>query len=350
MSVDQLLTESVTPAPTETWDEVYRSDPNALPTQSPQWAGAIVATGKFRNVSRLYTFMDGRRAVVPLFEAEGGMNLRTWWSPPAAWGFGGAVATHALGGTGLGAILADLARHGPLQVRVRPNPLDAALWQSASSGWTKLPRTAHVLDLTTGFADVWSRKFRPRTRTTIRKAEQAGLEIESGSGPRLVEDFHSLLRRSVDRWAGHQHEFLALARWRAGRRDPIEKFHLLARAMGPALRFWVARYQGEPAAAILVLQHHNAHYTRGAMNEALAGPTSANYLLHHMAIEAACAAGCRSYHMGETGQSDALAQFKSRFGAVATPYAELLYERVPLHWLDTRARSVVKRLIGFRDV
>jgi lipid II:glycine glycyltransferase (peptidoglycan interpeptide bridge formation enzyme) len=197
---------------------------------------------------------------------------------------------------------------------------------------------------------VWSGKFRPRTRTTIRKAEQAGLEIESGNGPRQIEAFYGLLQRSVDRWAHHQHESLTLARWRAARRDPIKKFDLLAQAMGPALRIWVARHQGQPAAAILVLQHHNAHYTRGAMDEALAGPTAANYLLHHLAIEAACAAGCSSYHMGETGQSGPLAQFKSRFGAVATPYTEFLHEKIPLHWLNSSAKTVVKRLIGFRDV
>jgi hypothetical protein len=349
MSLDQLLAECISPVPAAAWNEVYQSDPDALPTQSAQWAGAIVASGGFRDVSRLYTFADGERVVVPLFEARRG--LPTWWSPPSAWGFGGAIATRALEASRLAAILDDLVRRVPLQLRLRPNPMAAAQWQSASSRrWVSLPRNAHVLDLSQGFADVWSRKFRPRTRTTIRKAEQSGLEIDSGNEPRLIEAFYGLLQRSVDRWARHQNESLTLARWRAGRRDPIDKFDLLARVMGPALRIWLARYQGEPAAAILVLQHHNTHYTRGAMDEALAGPTAANYLLHHLAIEAACSAGCRSYHMGETGQSGPLAQFKSRFGATATPYAELLYEKVPLHWVNASAKRVVKRLIGFHDV
>jgi hypothetical protein len=107
--------------------------------------------------------------------------------------------------------------------------------------------------------------------------------------------------------------------------------------------------EGEPAAAILVLQGRNAHYTRGMMNKDLAGPTRANYLLHKIAIEDACTAGCRHYHMGESGPSSSLAQFKTRFGASPHPYAEYHLERLPITALDQRARGVVKRIVGFRE-
>ena len=106
---------------------------------------------------------------------------------------------------------------------------------------------------------------------------------------------------------------------------------------------------GRPAAAILVLQSGNAHYTRGMMDKSLAGPTRANYLLHSLAIEQACDAGCRHYHMGESGSSRSLAQFKTRFGARPRPYAEYHLERLPITTLDRHARAVVKRVIGFRD-
>jgi lipid II:glycine glycyltransferase (peptidoglycan interpeptide bridge formation enzyme) len=119
---------------------------------------------------------------------------------------------------------------------------------------------------------------------------------------------------------------------------------------GSAFRLWIARVGGEPAAAILVIQDREAHYTRGAMDERLAGPTSANYLLHSLAIREACQAGCHHYHMGETGGSSSLAQFKSRFGAVAISYAEYRFERLPISWIDERTRDLVKRVIGFRDV
>ncbi len=85
------------------------------------------------------------------------------------------------------------------------------------------------------------------------------------------------------------------------------------------------------------------------MDQDLAGPTLANYLLHKMAIEEACQAGCRYYHMGETGTSRPLAQFKTHFGAHEIPYAEYRLERLPISKLDRGLRTIVKGVIGFQD-
>jgi lipid II:glycine glycyltransferase (peptidoglycan interpeptide bridge formation enzyme) len=115
------------------------------------------------------------------------------------------------------------------------------------------------------------------------------------------------------------------------------------------MRIWVARYEGRPVASIVVLQDGNASYTRGAMIKDLAGHTKANDLLHWLAIRAACEAGCRDYHMGESGRSSSLAQFKKKFGARPVPYSEYRIERLPLTRADTAARGLVKRIVGFRD-
>ena len=90
--------------------------------------------------------------------------------------------------------------------------------------------------------------------------------------------------------------------------------------------------------------------TATAMDKKLAGPTRANYLLHRLAIEEACAAGCRYYHMGESGESARLAQFKTRFGA--TPQRSADYHVDPLHLTaaDQVCRTAVKRVLGFTDV
>jgi hypothetical protein len=85
------------------------------------------------------------------------------------------------------------------------------------------------------------------------------------------------------------------------------------------------------------------------MNKELAGPTRANYLLHRLAIEEACDADCFYYDMGESGASDSLARFKTRFGARPQPYAEYHLERLPITAVDRHARGLVKRVIGFRD-
>jgi hypothetical protein len=347
MTATVRIVRVVSPVAGDVWESVYSSCAGAMPTQSPRWASAVAAAGGYRNVSRLYEFSDGRRAVLPLFA---GRLLAAQYSPPAAWGFGGLLADQGFSSAHLRAVLDDLSRTSAPMMQIRPNPLDAAIWKvAAPPDWTALPRTAHVLDLRGGFETVWSKQFRGDARTMIRRAERAGLEVVSGSGTELIAEFHHLLRLSFERWARRQNEPPFLARWRGQWRDPAGKFHAIAAALGPAFRIWLARLEGRPVAAILVLRDREAHYTRGAMDEQLAGKTHANYLLHSKAIEEACRAGCTAYHMGETGASASLAQFKTRFGAAPHPYAEYRFERLPLWRLKDGAKTLVKRLIDFRD-
>ncbi|MCV3240692.1 GNAT family N-acetyltransferase [Mesorhizobium sp. ZC-5] len=345
-----LMGSATTPLP-GVWGAIYATDRNALPSQSPEWGAAVTASGRYSDQTLCYEFSGGRRAILPLF-CSGSIfgQYASAASPPNAWGFGGPIADVALDAAHLNAILRDLANRFFMRIQLRPNPLAATLWAEAvPTGWISRPRLAHVLDLSTGYEAIWKSCFRADTRTRIRRAQRAGVEVETGQDERLVDEFHLLLQKSFERWAHIQREPSALARWRGLRRDPRSKFIGMATAMGSNFRVSVARLGGVPIAAIVVLMGRQAHYTRGAMDENLAGPTYANYLLHSMAIKDACDRGCTHYHLGETGNSASLAQFKSRFGAVAVPYAEYFRERLPVSAIDGAARRLVKRLIGFRD-
>ena len=56
-----------------------------------------------------------------------------------------------------------------------------------------------------------------------------------------------------------------------------------------------------------------------------------------------------SFHLGESGSSGSLSDYKERFGARPFDYPELRLERLPITRAD-RARTVgVKRVIGFRE-
>jgi lipid II:glycine glycyltransferase (peptidoglycan interpeptide bridge formation enzyme) len=263
---------------------------------------------------------------------------------------GGLIADVSLTAEDVKAVCDDLVKLPGLRKMIRPNPLLNESWKDISGpGITVLPRQAHVLDLRDGFDHIWNKKFETNTRRNLRKAESNGLRIECDQTGKLIPVFYQLFLQSIERWADHQHEPHWLALLRARRRDPIEKFELMARHLGSAFRLWVAWHGSEPAAAILVLLGANAHYTRGAMNIDVAGPTRANDLLHRYAIEDACKSGCRFYHMGETGKSDSLARFKGRFGAEAVPYAEYRIERLPITRMDGYLRGTVKKVIGFKD-
>jgi hypothetical protein len=339
------------PAPRSDWEAVLASDPNALVSHTPAWTDFACMSGDYEDASRLYVLPGGRRLVLPIVRRRrlpGPFAIEA--SFPSGWGIGGVVASGGVQPADVAAVFADLAARPVVRTSLRPNPLDGELWSAARPpGAVAIPRLAHVLALEGGFGSVWKERFTGTARTAVRKAERSGLTVERDTSGRLVSVVYELLERSVERWAGRQHEPRALARWRTHRRDPLRKFELMARTLGDACRIWVAWAEGQPAAAILVLQGTNAHYTRGMMDKDLAGPTRANYLLHQLAIEDACNAGCRHYQMGETGSSSSLAQFKTRFGAVPHPYAEYHLERLPITAFDRQARRVVKRIVGFRD-
>jgi lipid II:glycine glycyltransferase (peptidoglycan interpeptide bridge formation enzyme) len=142
---------------------------------------------------------------------------------------------------------------------------------------------------------------------------------------------------------------VALAKLRAYRRDPPAKFLHLAEALPTSLRVWIAYHAGVPVAGLIVLLGKNASYTRGAMDKERAGSLRANELLHWSAIREACDMGCRHYHLGETGGSAPLAQFKEKLGAEPVSYAELHFERLPIVRSHSAAKSLVKHAVGFRD-
>ena len=335
------------------WSEIYHSDPLAMPSQSSTWARSIADVGRYRDVSRFYEFDDGKRALLPLFAPKFAPSLLSvWQSPPAAWGFGGLISDAPLSVLQIRAVLADCAVLPAAAMQVRPNPLIAATWAEAAAmaGWTPVNRCAHVLDLTGGFKYVWERRFSSNTRSKVRRAGKAGIDIDRGCDEHQVMAFDTLFRRSIRRWAKKQNEFGWLAALRGRIRDPASKFASISDTSGSVLNFWIARLEGRPVAGIVVLADGNAHYTRGAIDERFIGNTYASHLLQSNAIEAAADAGCRHYHLGETGGSDSLAQFKSSFGAVAMPYAEFRFERLPILTADQKLRGIVKTMIGFRDV
>ena len=331
------------PAPRDAWLEVANADPQSFIYQTPAGFDAICATFNANDASRLYEFPDGRKLVLPLFRQRGLPNFLTADRSPL---IGSLIAPGPVRKQELQAIFADLARNPVLRTVVRPTALGSAAWiDAAPKDWIKVKCRSHVLDLDGGFETVWKNRFNNQARRGVRKAEKSGLEIETDDSGKLVPVFYELLERSIERWAATRKEPLAFARWRARRRDPIEKIEGLAAALGSAFRIWLARVDGEPAAAIIVLSGANAHYTRGAMDISLAGPTRASFLLQKLAIEEACNSGCLYYNMGETGTSETLARFKQHFGAQAYSYVEYRHERFPLTRIEAWLRRLAEKII-----
>lgn len=329
----------IAPAPRAAWASVAAADPEALAPQGPAWMDALVASG-YRDATRCYELPDGARFVLPLAARRGVAA-----SLPAAWGMGGLIGDREPTAADVRQVVADLRTLPALRVAIRPNPLQAAAWSGTGLA---LPRRAHVLDLEGGAQRVFEERFTSAARRDVRRAERSGLEVVCDAGPAAQHAYHSLFERSVRRWAERQHEPHALAWLRARRRDPPAKLAAWASALGDDLRLYLAYRDGAPVAGIVVLHGRGASYTRGAMDRDLIN-NGDNELLQWYAIQAACAAGCRTYHMGESGSASGLSRYKEKFGARPVDYAEHRFERLPLTRLDAAARTAVKRTIGFRD-
>lgn len=341
----------ISPAPREEWRTVLANDPAALPEHAPEWVDALCAAGGYADASRYYRHPDGRDFVLPLVRRTGPAGLGGWLlSFPPGWGMGGLVGP-GVDAEVVAAVLADLRATGALRIGIRPDPLAYPNWSAAadSAGATLLPRRAHVLDLTGGVDEVWKR-LSQSARRNVRLAERAGVRVEIDRTGALLEDYYSLFLLSIDRWATQQHEPRRLAHARAARRDPLTKLRTMADAMGKALAVTLAYLDDRPVCGSITLLGQTAHYTRGAMDQDRMGNTRATELVQWRAIQLACDFGCTAYHMGESGGSASLAQYKEKFGARPVDYAELRLERLPYTRADQAARNVVKKVLRFRDV
>jgi Acetyltransferase (GNAT) domain len=343
------LKSVASPAPRDQWQAVVDSDPRAIVTQTPLWTTAMIETGNFVDRSRMYEFDDGRRFILPLARRKGpaGAVLGDQGFPNG-WGIGGLVG-QGLDPHVVKAVFAELGESGISRVQIRPNPLDGEEYrQGAPTRSIALYRRAHVIDLRGGTEDVWQR-FSKAARRGVRKGEKAGLEVEDGHGEQLVREYYSLHLKSVERWAGQQHEPLALAKFRAEHRDGLAKWITIARVLGPQCRISVARLNGQAVGATVVLCGPNGHETRSAFDRDLIQGSDPTYLLTWLGICESVRRGAHWYHLGETGTSLRLADFKERFAAVGYDYADYRLERFPVTRADRLVRGVVKRAIRFRD-
>lgn len=331
------------PAPRDVWWAVLESDPLAFVYQTPLGMDALCAADGAEDASRLYEFPGGRQLILPLYRRRGLPQCLSVERSPL---IGSLVSPGPVLQTELQAIFADLGNRRLLRTLIRPTALTGDAWASAAPhDLINIKCRSHVLDLQGGFEEVWKHRFNRQARRAIRKAEKAQIEVECDSTGRLVPAFYQLQQQSVERWATAKHQPAFLARWRASRRDPIRRIQRMSDTLGDAYRIWLAKVNGQPAAAVVVLFGDNAHYTRGTMDKDLAGPVRASFLLQRLAIEQACKEGCRYYHMGETGTSETLARFKSHFGAQAYDYSEYRFERLPFTRMEYRLRSIANKLL-----
>jgi hypothetical protein len=338
----------VTPVSRDVWREVHAADPDAIVTQSPEWADALHSRGH-SDASRLYELPDGRRLVLPLVaRRRAGMTMseESW---PYGWGYGGALVEGGDLTVDDARLVLDDLRARPAVLRaLTPMPLRGAVWDAAAGADVlRVPYTSQVVDLGVGWDQLWEKGFKRQARNSVRKAERFDLDVrrEDGrSAQRGLAVFRDLYAQSVDRWAEQRGQPLALARRLAARRDRPGQVAAAAAALGERCVVWSVLREGAPVAVNVVLLggHHALGWMCAMDTTGIARETLATYLLHSLAIQDACERGARWFHMGESDAGSGPEHFKRYFGAVPVSYASLRFERLPL----SRAEQAARRAYG----
>lgn len=246
-------------------------------------------------------------------------------------------------------MLSDVAGRGWLAAAIRLRHDADPAWLSEARQFQVEESGRYVLDIAGGFDHVWQHKFRGTARTAVRKAERSSLDIEVDRSGRLLGVFYDLHEKSMRRWSAmHKNEPLWLTRLRMSWVNPTTpaQLALVAEHFGEACATWVARVEGEPVAAIIVLRSGAyASYWRGAMDKEGATPVRANELLHRLAIEEACRDGYRLYDMGG-GAQPGLSGFKEKLGATLFFTHYLLASPPPVLAARRLARHLATKTIG----
>jgi hypothetical protein len=323
-------------------------DSEATPFQSYDWMRSITSGGNFRNIARRYKTPDGD-AILPLAASNGVQMLASAASMPHGWGAGGLISSVPITVKILQEVFDDLASTPFLRLTIRPNAPQIDLWDQAlpRSGWTRVPRKTHILDLTGGINVVFKERFESAKRNRIRKAQQADLVVEKGNSPEFVKQFYELyLLWSENRARARGLPVFAVRRL-AQLREPFWKFSVAACGMGQSLQVYVASHQGTPvAASVFLMRGRSAVYWRGASDAALRRTYPGNDLLQYEMIRDACEAGCLQYHMGESGGVRSLERFKEHFGAKSYCYAEYVRERLPIEAVRKATNTLIGKAAG----
>ena len=330
----------VSPAPRPIWSEVVRDDPTTTALQTPQYFDAVLAACGGRDASRLYELPSGRRLVLPLIRSRSLPGLRFEAAYPGGYGHGSMLATGGLRAEDVRLVVDDLRgrnlRHG-LSTRVGGGHHTAEQWSAGvRPGVVELRRRVEVIDLTVGIDELRTNVFDRRVRQSMRKAARCGLEVERDTTGRLVHTFYEIYLAWVERWIPRSGLPPAVARRRALREEPLEKFQNVTALMGDKCRIFVVTHKGVPVASCITFVHgqHAIGWRSYSIRE-LANPVEANTFAQVAGIEDACASGCNYFDLGQSGEAGDLLSFKHKLGATPRTVIDLRVEPPALTTLRT---------------
>lgn len=326
------------PATQEEWDEAYAACDYATFFHSRTWAElwARVRSDRVRLAPQVVRFSDGTCAVLPLLQQSrlGGL-LKTLASSIDAT-FGGWIAHDALGAEHAQALVDHLFTRLPCSLAWRINPHDphAALVlerlrsgaqrisaaQSKASklarclaGWNKplfVDDHTHALDLEPGFGALFGNQHAVVRKA--KKARKAGVELRIAERLDEWKEYFGVYQDSIARWGRDPSDSY-----------PWELFRLLFEVRSPAVKLWIAVYEGKIiSGAVCCYAKRHVAYFHGSSLAAYFELRPVNLLMLEI-IRDACERGYRWFDFGPSGFLAGVIAFKESFGAQPLPAPEV---------------------------
>jgi len=324
------------PVPTDVWEAVASADPATMPFHTPLWRDCVRSASGWQDAGRLYELPGGRQLVLMMARRSAlPSRLAVEASWPLGWGRGGVLAPGGVRPEEVAFVCADIARGAALSTSMRPGFPVAPAWSAMGQDSFTIPRTVHVAHFGTSFDDFWLRSVTARRRASIRTArrhlDRSGIVITSGNSPELVRAFYQVYLRWIE-WRARQRKApLPLARWRAQRAEPLQKFDSVASTLGAGCQIWVAWRDGDPVAANISLFAGDAAVGwRAVADRSLPARFRLAEILAVEVLRYACESGCRYLEMGESVGRQDLAAVKTRLGGQEHTCTEHCFERLPL--------------------
>lgn len=140
----------------------------------------------------------------------------------------------------------------------------------------------------------------PKVRNQVRKAQRAGLTVESGGGE-CLDAFHVVYVRTMRDLGSPPHS----------RRF----FDLTVQQLGQAVRFFVIRSGQQPVAASLTLTDRHAVHVPWAGSDWRVRAACANMLLYSAMLDDACRRGIACFDFGRSTRDSGTYRFKTQWGA-----------------------------------
>jgi hypothetical protein len=166
--------------------------------------------------------------------------------------------------------------------------------------------STHVLDLTPGYAAVWSDSFPAKTRNMCRKAERGGLTVEQDASPESIAAYAALYRASSKVWGYDTPPY------------PDVLFEALLASEWAEL--WLARIDGAiVGGAVMLRGSDDLLYWSGAMNRDYRHLAPSNAIIRAV-VEDACERGIAYLDFGASAGLSGVEAFKRSFGAQERDY------------------------------